>query len=223
MKTKVMDTLEAIDYLANDDQVAELARIYWAAASRADGEKATYLRVLVAHSIAAARKTRRLTSAQAQKIVDETHDRLYQLVLAAVTTSEVVADPKLPRDEQVRRSLERNRRSNFARTAKYAVDYYLAAGGKLTALVPAQVTKEALRSTARKHREGPQQLVGSVERAGKRLFKTVSALLEQDPTEAERLIKVLVGQLQELTAAEERPASTPARRPRKEVPAVPIH
>jgi hypothetical protein len=118
------------DYLADDATVSALARGYAAGAEAQGATRATYLRILLAHTQAAlgaprptlvdARRFATLDPAAAAaqgRALKATHERLYGLVLAAITTSDLEDSSRLSAQERKRRALLRNQRSNFARSA----------------------------------------------------------------------------------------------------------
>lgn len=124
----------------DDATITELARIGAsgdAVTSRVGG---TYLKVLVARSQDFATKA----DYPEQKAVDAVNAQIYRAVLAGVTTADCCDDTSLDRAERSRRSLERNRRSNFARTAVSTLRTWLSTVGKLEDLDPSLVTKAAM-------------------------------------------------------------------------------
>lgn len=139
--------LLSINYLASDEAIARMAKDYSEARSALETVRGDYLKVLVAHSQKALPDAVTASQEDALQAVNFTHDRLYMLVLAAVVTPDVAMADNLPDYEKHRRALERNRRSNFARSSKSTLIAYVAAGGGLQGLKPAEVTKELLRRT----------------------------------------------------------------------------
>ena len=83
------------------------------------------------------------------------HSRFYPVVLEVVTTSEIAKSDKVTKQEKRRRALERNRRSNFARSAYGTIRRWLRAEGHdLMKLDAQKVTKSQLINEAppaRKH------------------------------------------------------------------------
>jgi len=189
--------LEASGYLATNEQLAALAQEYAIGLGAIGGVRVSYLRIMIAHAHReAGRRLKKLTPAQSRTLVQEVHDRLYAVVLTAITTPEIAPDEKLSPRENTRRSLERNRRSNFARTAKHAIDSFLDAGGKLWALKPASVTKEELRRIASpRDGDGAGRLVRSAERSSARVVRLVTQLAETNRPAARRLINDLIEKL----------------------------
>lgn len=171
--------LSKAGYLADDNTVAQMARDYAEARASVNGVRGMYLQVLVAHSKEVCAKARKQTQETAIECVKGVHDRLYAVVLAAITTPDVIADDKLAKEERQRRSLERNRRSNFARTAKSEIMGYLEAGGSLGQLNPATVSKEELRDYAKQQREEQTPEVAAVG-LETRLERVLKAMVEED-------------------------------------------
>lgn len=202
----VESALETTGYLATNEQLAVLAQEYATGLGAIGGVRVSFLRILVAHAKHdAGRQLKKLTPVQARKQVQATYDRLYAVVLAAIATPELVADEKLSPRENTRRSLERNRRSNFARTAKHALDTFLDCGGKLWA-VPVNVTKEELRRIARPDdRGGTRGLVRSATRTAERAVKVLTQLAETNKAAARKLLSSLIEQLEPLQAATAKP------------------
>lgn len=102
------------------------------------------------------------------------HKKFYPIVLEAVTTPDIAKSDKAPKPERIRRGLERNRRSNFARSAYGTIRRWLRAEGHdLMKLDPEKVTKSQLLNEApptRKH-------ALTKERVNKRANKLISGLL----------------------------------------------
>lgn len=114
-----------------------------------------YLRVLVAEAKRAAGNDMRpvalgaaMTATQRQRVdrdaVDTANAPLYAAVMDGVTTADVAYDHTLATADNRARALERNRRSNFARTAVSTLRTWLRTGGALNALDVATVTKAGL-------------------------------------------------------------------------------
>lgn len=175
------------EYLYSDTQVAELARKYAAGLEQTAGVRESYLRILLAHSRAKIDE-KRLTVPRALKMIGEVHEHLYKVILDAITTPDIAAAEGISQEEATRRSLERNRRSNFARTAKYALDVFVRTGGKLKDL-PADVTKEMLRRQGVSSNRGSVETVQrSAHRAVARLGKLAELLASLDRKAAAELV-----------------------------------
>lgn len=139
------DACETSGYEVNGDVVAELARIGASGDAVTSKVGGTYLRVLVASA------QRHLAgidtghpSAQ-PRAVDAANAAYYPYVLKGITTADCADNSTLyDRAERSRRSLERNRRSNFARTAASTLRTWVSVGGDLETLHPAHITKAHL-------------------------------------------------------------------------------
>lgn len=73
------------------------------------------------------------------------HKRLMVDLRRKLDESGLGRDPALSREENHERSLERNRRENFARTIHASVRQHVERGGDLRRLIPETATKQALR------------------------------------------------------------------------------
>lgn len=141
-----MRNLESRGYLATDNDVVNMAESA-IAGSRAP---ATYLRVLVAATIAALgaeplqrTRARTLNDPKPQlAALAVVHERFYTIVLRVAATVPV--------------GKERNRATNFARSSISTLRAWIRAGNDITGLVPAKVTKASL---AIKRAAGPPRKV----------------------------------------------------------------
>lgn len=147
----VFTSLAESGYESDRPRVVELGRIYAAGGIVAERVGTTYLRVLTSY----ARGCARASGHDAKGAVEQSHKRHLPLIISGITTPDVqIANSGTPeclhmnaaqlRDENKRRSLERNRRSNFARTAASALRKYVLAGGDLSAIPLDEVTKSWL-------------------------------------------------------------------------------
>lgn len=131
------DVAEASNYSTVGTQTVEaLARIAMTGDNVIGRVSVTYLRILCADAVAL-----QSTGIEPRRAVDRANDVNYPSVLAGVTTPDVMPFASLDRAESSRRALERNRRSNFARTAKSALAKFVAAGGQLEKIPVSTVTK----------------------------------------------------------------------------------
>lgn len=193
--------LSKTGYIVTDATLAALAREYVSGIEQVDNVRGNYLRILVAHSQRDITRSggKRASRIQCEGAVNAAHDHLYAVIMEAVTTQDIAHSDDLPDDERMRRSLERNRRSNFARTAKSTLLAWIAAGGKLMSLRPADVTKEGLRKLyARRSPEAP--LSERMERIARSLERRVKELAEEDMDEAREFVDELQTRLALLVA-----------------------
>lgn len=189
------------EYLISDAAIATLAKEYVTGIASIEKVRGNYLRALVAHSQAACFGTKRLTTEKTLDLVQKVHERLYGIVLSAITTADIAPDAEAPAEEQHRRALERNRRSNFARSAKSTLDAWIQFGGKLKDLRPEDVTKEGLRrGSGESDRSSPDRLVRSTDRTLRRLEKLVTELVAVDRDAASRVYEELIEKLGPLVA-----------------------
>lgn len=180
-------------YIVNEATLAELARRYADGIVATEGVRATYLQILVAHSKQELGEPKRATQQQQLTAIEETHGKLYAIVLDAITTSDIVPDDELSKEESQRRSRERNRRSTFARTSKSTLRRWVEAGGKLASLEPATVTKESLRTPA-----SPVQMDvdAVIARAQETLERALKVVVVQDAEAAQELVNDIQARLQ---------------------------
>lgn len=169
-------------YLRNDTQVAALAREFVQNATAVDNVRGTYLRILVAHALQELSKSqlKRYSTATALASVETVHTHLYAVVLEAVTTDDVRAEPGLDAGERRRRTSERNRRTTFARSSKSELANFVKAGGRLDQLTPETVTRDALRDVIRAARAGPASVPERFEHYADRVETALRSFMEQD-------------------------------------------
>jgi hypothetical protein len=187
-------------FILSDEALAALARDYAAGVQRAGAVRGRYLPVLVAHT---KRELDRVGAKRPQMdtvlaAIDAVHDHHYAIILEAITTPDLVIADGIPDEERQRRTKERNRRSNFARSAKSTLVSYVRAGGKVAGLDPAEVTKEKLRQLFAPTREGPIPIEERLETTEARLEALVKKLAAEDMDEAQRVVERLHVKLAEL-------------------------
>jgi hypothetical protein len=195
-------------YLATDEQVAALAKEYVASATSAENARGTYLRILLAHALRELHKGshKRHTAAEALGAIETAHSHLYTVVTEATLTPDVTPDPDASDVERRRRTQERNRRTNFARSSKSDLTNFVKAGGRLVTLTPETVSRDELRRFARAAREGPKALPDRVASAVERLETLVRQLMEQDPDGAREVVEGLQLELQTIVTPPKRMA-----------------
>lgn len=189
-----------------DTVVRNLTIAYIQANGTLDATKVTYLRTLVEASIKElgadvrtnnARKAKHISQEeQARQLaaVAAVHGRFYAIV------NEVV-DESLKGVPSKDHTLERNRRTNFARTALYSVRLYIRAGKDLTVVAPARVTKSSLAVEARPAVRSPRRLKTRVERASKAFVTSLLELGEADAAAARAELDTLLGIMANQAAA----------------------
>lgn len=138
------DQLAALGYDASDDAVAEMAMLAAAGDAVVGRVGGAYLRVLIKRTQNSLTGVAHPDPSIRETALSGTIKYVYPHVLRGVTTADVANEPGLTRAERSRRALERNRRSNFARTSAACVRAYIRAGGELERIVVGEITKSAL-------------------------------------------------------------------------------
>ncbi len=210
----IQDIAVKHNYLLTVAQVAELAREYVTAQQSVSSiGQATYLRVEIAGTIKelGAEPRQRSRKGDMGKLSEEekarqlaaleaVHSRYYAAILEAVIEDGIKDHPRLGKEERARRSLERNRRTNYARSAKSTIAAYIRAGFDITTLVVASVTKrslyEAVQITQPPKVAEPEKLERQLSSSADRLSAMAKELCEKD---GERARGPLVKLLNELT------------------------
>jgi hypothetical protein len=195
--------LSKTHYLATDDQVKALASRYLNGLQAQDVVRGCYFKVFCAAAIRDAKAyvvKGQPTANEILGLVDKVHESYYALVLEAVVTPDIADAPNISQTERTTRSLERNRRTNFARTAKYAVAGYVKAGGDLFKLDPDTVTKSDLvnfvTSMASREEEreetDPKTLQARVETAVTKMEEMCRELADEDKERATHIVQDLL-------------------------------
>lgn len=142
----VVESLTAAKYVATPDQIAQLARFNLKSLEGSESVRGVYLKCL----IAGVQKdlTESVTELEQDKVLQQVHERYYGAVLKAVTTREIKDSAKLPVEERRVRAQERNRRSNFARSAKSTLLNFIRADGDVQTLDADKITKGELHAFA---------------------------------------------------------------------------
>lgn len=197
-------------YLRNDTQVAQLAREFVQNATAVDNVRGTYLRILVAHALQELSRSqlKRYSTATALASVETVHAHLYAVVLEAVTTDDVRAEPGLEAGERRRRTAERNRRTTFARSSKSELANFVKAGGRLDQLTPETVTRDTLRDVIRAARAGPASVPERFTTLADRLETTLRSYVEQDAEAAREALDDLRHRLQAVVTPPKRMTGT---------------
>lgn len=147
--TTIIQKLEANPAGATDSQVEQLAQARYTSSIETTRTDGIYLHVLVAGcqgKLGPLRRGRGPSAASQLAVLEGVHDRFYAAVLRGITTPDVTPEDGLEPAEAQRRTLERNRRSTFARTAKATLVAYAKGGGDIRALDAKTVSKAQLRT-----------------------------------------------------------------------------
>lgn len=179
-------------YIASDAMVAAIARDYADGVERTDGVRGVYLKILVAHSQKELVGIKRPSADDAKQSVAAAHSRLYSVILETITTPDIAPETDVEPEERRRRTMERNRRSTFARTAKTTLLKWIDAGGKLAQLAPAEVSKEGLRALY----AGLPTGTGTLQERIERTETTLERLLKELQAEAPEAVRDTIADLQ---------------------------
>jgi len=190
----------AIDqrYRATEADVENLARDYLAAQSQSAAVGSTYLKVLAASAQQHVRDTTPIkpttveaTTALYARGVAAVHKRFYPIILATMTTPDIAKAPNLGPVEKSRRATERNRRTNFARSAYSTLRAWVRAGHDLLTLNIEKMTKRLLIAglpPAKPSRLTTARLVSSGETATLRLTQFIKRLRMRDEVQAAQVV-----------------------------------
>lgn len=170
----------------SDSDIRKLARN----AAQGDTSRGAYLRALI-------------ETAQAEggtvAALKATHARFYPVVQAAVITPDIAPANRAAAPERKRRALERNRRSNFARSAYATVRRWLKVEGHdLMALKAVSVTKSQLLAEAppaKSRTLTPERAQARANAMTKRLLDFTKQIAKTDRVQAAEVINGCMQQL----------------------------
>lgn len=164
-------------YVASAQQIEQLAHDRYAADQHINASNTTYLRVLIVAMQAklgvAKRKPTKVDTEGHLSVLDEVNGMFYPAVLRGVTTADVQDDTTLSQAERSRRTLERNRRSNFARSSRSTIQAYIESRGDVRTLDGLQVTKAQLQEFVNAH---PSDDPGNTETTVNGLQRSATAI-----------------------------------------------
>lgn len=196
----IIDKIESAHHVATEQQIELLAQNHYtslAAGARANG---TYLKAVIVAAQSKLGKRGPRPKADAQlAVLTGVHERFYAAVLRGVTTPDVAAEDGLERAEKQRRAIERNARSNFARTAMHVLTGYVERGGDLRSLDLASVTKTTLREFNRPELQG-DPLVARTIRAQEGFIRALTRRARGDPSGARAAAERAIAALRTLLA-----------------------
>lgn len=198
MTTSILSKLENKTTIPTDSQVESLALERYNNASLISRIDTTYLSILVLASQAQLGKGRRKLGAEDQaKVLETVHERFYAAVLRGVTTHDIEVEAGLEAKEATRRSLERNRRSAFARSAKSTLLAFVTGGGDLRGLDAWTVSKTALRKAVAPP-EPTDRTERQIVRAKGSLFRAFARQARASPEEARQALETAIEELQQM-------------------------
>lgn len=197
----IIEKIESAHHVATEQQIELLAQNHYtslAAGARANG---TYLKaVIVAAQSKLGKRGRRPGTDSQLAVLTGVHERFYAAVLRGVTTPDVAAEEGLERAEKQRRSIERNARSNFARTAMLVLTGYVERGGDLRSLDVTTVTKTTLREFNRPELQGDPLSARTI-RAQEGLLRALEKRARGDPAGAKAFAEQAAAALRTLAAS----------------------
>jgi len=213
-------TLARKHFVATEAEVESLAQEQYRGADIAAQGASTYLRVLVAGCQAKVGRARRglaLRKDAQLEVINAVHERFYAAVLRGVTTPEIEHDPNVDPKEQRRRTLERNRRSAFARSAVSTLRLFVNGGGDIRALSVEVVTKTQLRKDVAPP-EPTDKVERQIQRAEGALLRAIERRARASPEAAAEDIGRIMEDLQKTLdalngEAETAPAEAPQAPP----------
>jgi hypothetical protein len=202
----IFQTIEKANYLATADDVQQLATNYLDAQQAVSRIHGTYFRILVARTQEAVcgKPTLRARSGPTPPLSDEAraehlaafekiNAELYEAVRKATIPSELENRATLGTDEANRRSLERNRRTNFARSSASTLRTYIRRGGNVLRLVVPTCTKNAvvgmIPGTDGDEAPSEDRTRRNVERAATRIVTLVQGIATEDKEAAAALLQ----------------------------------
>jgi len=182
-----------------EQRVELLARERVSGATVVANADVTYLSLLIdAMQSQLGKKSRgRVNSLQQAQVLAEVDKRFYAAVLRGVTTEDIAIEEGLDADEQRRRSLERNRRSAFARSAKSTVSAFITGGGDVRGLDPHNVSKAALRKAVAPP-EPTDKVAAQIARSKGALLRAITRRARGDPAAARTEVETLMDELQKV-------------------------
>jgi hypothetical protein len=193
-------------YLTDAAGVESLASHYASALSIGQSIRNSYLRVLVAGVQQELGQDPRMTARGKAGAVDvqeglaavrKVHAEYYAAVLRGVTTKDITDEDGLRKQERKLRAKERNRRSNFARSALSLLRAYVKAGGNPRSIVVPTATKAQLAAYVAKHQEIKEPAVRSsrIALAVNRVLEIAEAVKSDDQAEAVALVQSAIASL----------------------------
>lgn len=224
-RQSIVTQLAAAHFVADAAQVEALAHELYNTQGAMRAADGTYLKVLIVACQGQLGKPPRRKAADVTAqlgVLEKVNEVFYAAVLRGVSTPEVQPDPTLDKTENSRRSVERNRRSTFARSVKSTLAGFINAGGDLRVLEAAATTKAMLRAFVDQGRDLTQRGNAMVARASRAILEVVREEATQDLDAARERLEGLIESLQEaLDALPETP--TEPMVPRTPAPPRPRH
>ncbi len=208
----ILTQIENAHYLASVETIEKLAATRFDSQSLADRAQGTYFRTVLASTQKAiagkptlrARQPRSQGALTAPQIgahleaFERVNTELYGAVIRGSVTPDVADSDSLKPDERRERSLARNRRTNYARTAASAIRGFIRGGGDVTRIAVGSATKSALLQRGMNATTATPE--SRVERAATRLMASVETLGKGDESAAREVLQSTLKRCTELLA-----------------------
>lgn len=179
-------------------QIENFARDMATAIDSVSNGRTTYLRVLVAGiqgTLGKVKRGRNLGADTQLDVLGDVSDRYYAAVLKGVTTPDIEHAEGLDKAESTRRSVERNRRSTFARSAKSVLSSWINTGGDIRNLDVDTVTRDPLLADIRERR-GQSSTAYTMGRYAASIIRAATRAALQDPLAAREELQTLIQRLE---------------------------
>lgn len=209
----IFQQIEKADYCVSMDVVRNLATQHLSAQQAVSQTHGAYFRILLATTQKeicgkpTLRARPKMDTPTAEELAEhleafeKAHAALYATVLDAVRSSDVEDRPNLSTDEMNRRAKERNRRSNFARSAASTLRTFIKRGGNVLRLAVHTATKNAVAGmTPERDDAEPSEdrTPAKADRAAERIVELAEALAETDKARAATVLQSALAKLGEV-------------------------
>jgi hypothetical protein len=208
----ILTQIENANYLATADAIEKLAATRFDSQDLADRAQGAYFRAVLASTQRAiagkptlrVRKARGAGALSAPQIAnhleafERVNTELYGAVIRGSVTPDVADSDSLKTEERRERSLARNRRTNYARTAASAIRGFIRGGGDVTRIPVGSATKSELLKRGMNATTGTPET--RIERAATRLMSAIETLGEEDEAAAREVLQATLKKSTELLA-----------------------
>jgi hypothetical protein len=207
MTTLIIQAIEKANYLATEADIEKLAAANFESSKLQQYAHGAYFRILLAATQQALMGKVLLRPARGPQpeISDDerkahveafelVNSKIYAAVLRGSITPDVEHKESLPVEEQRTRSLARNRRNNFARTAASTLRKFIKHGGDVRRLVVPTATKSAVagmtnNTEGRPNDTDEDRARRKLERAGERFATLAESVAAADKAVAIRVLQ----------------------------------
>lgn len=207
----ILTQIENAHYLATAETIEKLAATRFDSQALADRAQGTYFRAVLASTQKAIAgkptlRTRRngraaLSASEVAnhlEAFERVNTELYGAVIRGSVTPDVEDSESLKPEVRRERSLARNRRTNYARTAASAIRGFIRGGGDVTRIAVGSASKSELLKRGVNATTGTPE--SRVERAASRLMSSLEALGKDDEAAAREVLQSTLKRSAELLA-----------------------